>query len=124
GRVGARLCLGVLAMLVFAAFVEAFWSSTGSIPAPVKFGVGALLWALVLGWLALAGRGVDPWQAPVRARRRGGPPAPPPAGGHDRAWGSTRPAWSCARARPGRRWNWAWPWCAGMRARSGDRGRW
>lgn len=85
GRVGARLCLGVLAMLVFAAFVEAFWSSTGSIPAPVKFGVGALLWALVLGWLALAGRGVDPWQAPVRARRRGGPPAPPPAGGNDRA---------------------------------------
>ena len=59
GRVGARLCLGILAMLVFAAFVEAFWSSTGSIPAPVKFGVGALLWALVLGWLALGGRGHD-----------------------------------------------------------------
>ncbi|MGJ4804771.1 stage II sporulation protein M [Luteimonas sp. SDU82] len=59
GRVGARLCLGILAMLVFAAFVEAFWSSTGSIPAPVKFGVGALLWSLVLGWLALGGRGHD-----------------------------------------------------------------
>ena len=59
GRVGARLCLGILAMLVFAAFVEAFWSSTGSIPAPVKFGVGGLLWALVLAWLALGGRGGD-----------------------------------------------------------------
>src|SRR5690606_35079700 len=57
GRVGARLCLGILAMLVFAAFVEAFWSSTGSIPAAVKYGVGGLLWALVLGWLAFGGRG-------------------------------------------------------------------
>jgi uncharacterized membrane protein SpoIIM required for sporulation len=57
GRVGAQLCLGILAMLVFAAFVEAFWSSTGSLPAAVKFGVGGGLWALVLGWLALAGRG-------------------------------------------------------------------
>ncbi|HRO28362.1 MAG TPA: stage II sporulation protein M [Luteimonas sp.] len=57
GRVGAQLCLGILVMLLFAAFVEAFWSSTGSIPAPLKFGVGALLWILVLGWLALGGRG-------------------------------------------------------------------
>lgn len=57
GRVGARLCLGILAMLVFAAFVEAFWSSIGSIPATVKFAVGGGLWALVLGWLALGGRG-------------------------------------------------------------------
>ena len=59
GRVGARLCLGILAMLVFAAFVEAFWSSTGSIPAPVKFGAGALLWTLVLAWLGFGGRGDD-----------------------------------------------------------------
>ena len=66
GRVGARLCLGILAMLVFAAFVEAFWSSTGSIPAPVKFGVGALLWALVLAWLAFGGRGGDAGVAPPR----------------------------------------------------------
>ena len=56
GKVGGRLCLGVLAMLLFAAFVEAFWSSIGSIPGPVKFAVGGLLWALVLGWLGLAGR--------------------------------------------------------------------
>ena len=82
GRVGAQLCLGILAMLVFAAFVEAFWSSTGSIPAPVKFGVGGLLWLLVLGWLGLAGRGADPYRdgraaaSPIRAgRRRERPPA-------------------------------------------------
>ena len=33
GRRGALLCLGVLAMLVFAAFVEAFWSSIAWMPA-------------------------------------------------------------------------------------------
>lgn len=56
GKVGGRLCIGVFAMLLFAAFVEAFWSSIGWIPAPVKFAVGAALWALVLGWLGFAGR--------------------------------------------------------------------
>ncbi|HZH43180.1 MAG TPA: stage II sporulation protein M [Lysobacter sp.] len=58
GRVGARLCAGVLAMLVFAAFVEAFWSSIGWIPAAVKYAVGGALWALVLGWLWRGGRGL------------------------------------------------------------------
>lgn len=71
GRVGGQLCLGVLAMLVFAAFVEAFWSSTGWIPAPAKFGVGTALWLLVLGWLGLAGRGRDPWQDAAPPRRGG-----------------------------------------------------
>ncbi|WP_202841650.1 stage II sporulation protein M [Luteimonas saliphila] len=75
GRVGARLCLGILAMLLFAAFVEAFWSSTGSIPAAVKFGVGGVLWALVLGWLALGGRGDDV----LSRQRRVGLPGERPA---------------------------------------------
>ncbi len=57
GRVGARLCLGVAVMLLLAAFVEAFWSSTSSIPAMVKFGVSAALWVLVLGWLWRGGHG-------------------------------------------------------------------
>lgn len=56
GKAGGRLCIGVFAMLLFAAFVEAFWSSIGWIPAPVKFAVGGVLWALVLGWLGFAGR--------------------------------------------------------------------
>ncbi len=60
GRRGALLCLGVLAMLVFAAFVEAFWSSIGSIPAVIKYAVGALLWALVGAWLWHGGRGALP----------------------------------------------------------------
>jgi uncharacterized membrane protein SpoIIM required for sporulation len=56
GRVGAKLCIGVFAMLVFAAFVEAFWSSIAWMPAWIKYSVGGALWALVLGWLALGGR--------------------------------------------------------------------
>jgi len=80
GRVGARLCLGILAMLVFAAFVEAFWSSTGSIPAAVKYGVGGLLWVLVLGWLAFGGRGDG---APARHGRAVIPGDRPGIGGPD-----------------------------------------
>ncbi|KAF1685688.1 hypothetical protein B1992_10840 [Pseudoxanthomonas broegbernensis] len=57
GRIGARLCLGVAAMLLLAAFVEAFWSSTQSIPAWIKFTVSGVLWALVLGWLWRGGHG-------------------------------------------------------------------
>ena len=56
GRRGAWLCLGVFAMLLAAAFIEAFWSSIGWIPALVKYSVGGALWALVLGWLWFGGR--------------------------------------------------------------------
>lgn len=57
GRDGGRLCLGILVMLVFAAFVEAFWSSTGALPDALRFGVGGALWLLVLLWLWRGGRG-------------------------------------------------------------------
>lgn len=53
----AKLALGIFGMLVFAAFVEAFWSSIGWMPDPVKFGVGGLLWVLILLWLWRGGRG-------------------------------------------------------------------
>lgn len=56
GRRGGKLCLGVFAMLLAAAFVEAFWSSIGWIPASVKYGVGAGMWVLVLLWLWRGGR--------------------------------------------------------------------
>jgi len=46
-------------MLLFAAFVEAFWSAQTGIPAAVKFGVGALLWLLMLVWLGTGGRGQE-----------------------------------------------------------------
>ncbi|KLD79702.1 stage II sporulation protein M [Xanthomonas hyacinthi] len=57
GIIGARLCLGVAAMLLVAAFIEAFWSSISALPAAVKYGVSGLLWTLVLVWLWRGGRG-------------------------------------------------------------------
>ena len=56
GRRGGLLCLGVLLMLVLAAFVEAFWSSIGWMPAWIKYAVAATLWSLVLLWLWRGGR--------------------------------------------------------------------
>jgi hypothetical protein len=56
GIKGAKLCLGVAFMLLVAAFIEAFWSSTQSIPAAIKFSVSGVLWTLVLLWLWRGGR--------------------------------------------------------------------
>lgn len=56
GRRGALLSCGVLAMLVFAAFVEAFWSSIGWMPAWVKYTVAGVLWTLTFVWLSRGGR--------------------------------------------------------------------
>lgn len=63
GRRGALLCAGVLVMLLAAAFVEAFWSSIGWMPAWIKYTVAGVLWTGVLGWLLLAGRGSMPGTA-------------------------------------------------------------
>lgn len=60
GRRGALLAAGVFVMLVAAAFVEAFWSSIGWMPAWIKYSVAGVLWTLVHGWLLLAGRGGEP----------------------------------------------------------------
>ncbi len=60
GTVGAKLCIGIFAMLVIAAFFEAFWSSIGWMPAVIKFSVGGVLWTLVLVWLWRGGRAGDP----------------------------------------------------------------
>ena len=51
GRRGAKLCLGVFVMLLIAAFIEAFWSSIGWMPASVKYSAAALLWSVVALWL-------------------------------------------------------------------------
>jgi uncharacterized membrane protein SpoIIM required for sporulation len=56
GWIGAQLALGAFAMLVVAAFVEAYWSSIASLSDAVKFGSAAVLWVLVLGWLWRGGR--------------------------------------------------------------------
>lgn len=55
-RESVGLIVGVAVMLVAAAFVEAFWSPRDVEPM-VRYVVGTGLWALVLGYFALAGRG-------------------------------------------------------------------
>ncbi len=55
-RPAVRLMYGAAAMFVLAAFVEAFWSPLTSFPPATKYAVGLVLWAVVLGYLALGGR--------------------------------------------------------------------
>lgn len=57
GRGAAVLIAGAALMLVVAAVLEAFWSSAAWVPPAAKFGVAALCWAGVLGFLWRAGRG-------------------------------------------------------------------
>ena len=52
---GARLAMGAFAMLVAAAFIEAYWSSIAALPDSVKYGSGAAIWLLVLMWLLRGG---------------------------------------------------------------------
>jgi len=42
-----KIMYGVFLMLLVAAFIEAFWSSSSSLPNFVKYGVGACLWVFV-----------------------------------------------------------------------------
>jgi uncharacterized membrane protein SpoIIM required for sporulation len=51
------LVWGIAFLLVVAAFVEAFWSSTTSLPDAVRFAVGAVLWLAFFAYLAFGGRG-------------------------------------------------------------------
>ena len=53
---GVRLIIGVAALLVLAAFIEAFWSSNRAIPAAIKYAVGAAGWLLMILYLSRAGR--------------------------------------------------------------------
>ncbi len=57
GAAGARLVLGAFAMLVFAAFVEAYWSSLAYVPDPLRYAVAGLLWLMIGLWLWRGGRG-------------------------------------------------------------------
>ncbi|KPK39533.1 MAG: hypothetical protein AMJ69_05400 [Gammaproteobacteria bacterium SG8_47] len=57
GVVAVKLVYGAALMLVGAAFVEAFWSSMSVVEPSVKYAVGASMWALVVAYLGLAGRG-------------------------------------------------------------------
>ena len=55
-RVSVRLTYGAALMLLTAAFIEAYWSSSAAISAPVKFAVGAVLWSAVIVYFIAGGR--------------------------------------------------------------------
>jgi uncharacterized membrane protein SpoIIM required for sporulation len=48
GRDVIPMLYGIVLMLIIAAFIEAFWSSSSSLPIALKYTVGAVLWGLVL----------------------------------------------------------------------------
>lgn len=55
-RDSATLLYGVIAMLLVAAGVEAFWSSASWLPPYVKYSVAAMCWAAVIGYFTFQGR--------------------------------------------------------------------
>jgi uncharacterized membrane protein SpoIIM required for sporulation len=55
GRIALKLVMGAALMLFGAAFIEAFWSSSG-FSSEVKYTVAAILWSLVIAYFTLAGR--------------------------------------------------------------------
>lgn len=48
GREAIPMLYGIVLMLIIAAFIEAFWSSSASLPINVKYTVGGICWFLVL----------------------------------------------------------------------------
>jgi len=64
GRSAVGLIGGAALFLLLAAFIEAYWSPT-ILPWPwLKYLIGLLLWALMLAYLGLGGRGVEATHAP------------------------------------------------------------
>lgn len=51
-----KIIYGSTLMLLIAAFIEAFWSSSSTLPIAVKLGVGALLWFFVIYYCFFFGR--------------------------------------------------------------------
>ena len=56
GRESVPIVYGAAGMLLLAAFLEAFWSSSTTLPSTVKYGVGAFLWFFVLIYFLLCGK--------------------------------------------------------------------
>ncbi len=58
GRDAIGIIYGTTLMLLIAAFIEAFWSSTSHdiVPVTIKYLVGIALWVLVLSYLCFAGK--------------------------------------------------------------------
>ncbi len=57
GRSAVQLVYGAFFLLVIAAFVEAFWSSTHMVSANTKYWVGGFFWLLIICYFTFLGRG-------------------------------------------------------------------
>ena len=56
GRDSVDLVMGAAVMLLLAAFVEAFWSSSTWVQPPLKYAVGAFFWVVVIAYFLKAGK--------------------------------------------------------------------
>lgn len=56
-REAVPLVIGAVFMLLGAAFIEAFWSSSTTVPAATKYVVAAALWLTVVAYFVFMGRG-------------------------------------------------------------------
>ena len=56
GRRAISIVFGATLMLLIAAFIEAFWSSSTLVSPTVKYWVGGALWVLVFSYFIFAGR--------------------------------------------------------------------
>lgn len=61
GKKAMLLVYGAIFLLLIAAFVEAFWSSSTSIAPNVKYIVGIAGWIVVIAYLSLMARGKSRW---------------------------------------------------------------
>ena len=55
-RSSVEILIGAGAMLLIAALIEAFWSSSSVVVSWLKYIVGIVLWIVVLGYLIFSGR--------------------------------------------------------------------
>lgn len=55
-REAVKIIYGSTLMLLIAAFLEAFWSSSTQVPVEVKYTVGAIFWCMVIVYCLFAGR--------------------------------------------------------------------
>jgi len=56
-----QMLIGAGIMLLVAAFLEAFWSSSSAIPVLIKYSVGISLWVLLLFYFCFVGRQRNQW---------------------------------------------------------------
>lgn len=56
GREGVEMVMGAVVMLVIAAWIEAFWSSSTYVNVPLKLVMAAFFWSFVIWYLTRAGR--------------------------------------------------------------------